>query len=183
MRVFTDIFSKKAKVTDLAIVVTAEAISGIMVSIAVLQSFVDTKRKKWAAVLKLSPGIIITGAIFYVELKAFYFFPGVSFWLTALVISAGLFLLVGIISVAIKFILPEESMRNELKFFINIALLFVAVVLNAGLADYNRGNYHSEIVLSGLLVFLLLIAILGAAGYIIQKTKNRGKLKKLHRWI
>jgi hypothetical protein len=183
LQVFTTIFSEKAKVTDLAIIITVEAISGIMGSIAVLQNLVNPKRKNWVAFLKLSPGIIIAGAIFYIELKAFYFFPGINFWITALIISSGLFLLTGVLSVAIKTILPMESMRYELKFFINIVLLIVAVVLNAGLADYNQGSYHSELALPGLVVFLLLGAGLGIIGYFIQKIKNKGKLKNLNKWI
>lgn len=184
VQIFTSFFSEKEKITNLAIIITVEAVSGIMLSTAVTQNLIPGKKhKNGLAILRLLPGVIIVGAIFYTELKAFYYFPGVSFWLTALIISAGVFLLVGIVSLSIRFFLPDERMLCELKFFTNIFLFITAVVLNAGLADYNRGSYHSELALPGLVVFLLLVTGLGFTGYFIQRIKNKGKLKKLYKWI
>jgi hypothetical protein len=183
IQVFTDIFSEKVKITDLALVITTEAISGIMVSVSVLQNSTGEKKRRGITFLKLSPGVIIAGAIFYMELKTFYFFPGVSFLLTALVTSVALLFVIGIISVAVKTFLPEEDMRYEFKFFINIVLLIAAIILNAGLAAYNRGNYEMEPALPRLLVFISLVVIVGALGFTIQRMASKGKLKKLHKWI
>ncbi|QGY47598.1 hypothetical protein GM418_29195 [Maribellus comscasis] len=184
LKVFTGIFSERAKVTDLAIVITAEAIAGIMISMAVLHDYyVSTEKRKWFSFFRPLPGIVIAGAIFYIELKAFYFFPGVHFGMAAFIIAGGLTLVVGILSVIIRLFLLVEDMRQELVFYINILLLLGAVILNAGLADYNQSSYNSDVGLPGLLAFLLLIYFLGAAGYFIQKTKNKGKLKNLQKWI
>ncbi len=184
MKVFSGIFSEKTKVTDLAILITAEAIAGIMISIAVLHDYyVAARKRKWISFFKPFPGIIMAGAIFYIELKAFYFFPGVRFGMAALIISGVLLLVIGGLSLVIRLFLPAEDMRQELVFYINMLLLIVAVILNAGLADYNQGSYNSDVALPGLLAFLLLIIFLGAAGYFFQKMKSKGKLKKLYKWI
>lgn len=183
IQLFDGILSEKAKITDLALIVTAEAISGIMVSIAILQNHIRPEKRIWIKFLKLSPTILITGTIFYIELKTFYSFFGFSFRLIALITSVGLFLAIAIISLAIKYFLPKEAMRNEFKFLINALLLIIAIMLNAGLANYNRGNYNMEMPLSKLLVFLILLFGIGIIGYFIQKSKNKGKLKILHKWI
>jgi uncharacterized membrane protein len=79
--------------------------------------------------------------------------------------------------------LPEEDMRYEFKFFINIVLLIAAIILNAGLAAYNRGNYEMGPALPKLLVFISLVVIVGVIGFTIQRMASKGKLKKLHKWI
>ncbi len=182
IRLFDSILSEKTKITGLALIVTAEAISGIMAGIAVLQNLAAPKKKKRLVFFELSPGIIIFGAVFYIELKAFYILPGASFSMTSLAVSVGLCLIIAIIAVCIKRLLPERVMQYELNFFINAMLLIVAVVLNAGLADYNRGNYSTDISFSNMIVFFTLSAGVAAAGYLIQKI-NKGKLKNLQKWI
>lgn len=183
IQLFSGILSDKEKVTNLALVITAEAISGIMISIGMLQNLIKTKTSAWFKLLKLSPGLIIAGAVFYIELKSFYFFSGISFWATALIISAAISLSVAIISYLIKLLLPANNMRYELKFIINVILLIVAVIMNAGLAAYNQSSYNAEPGLLKLFVMLILVAAIASIGFFIQKMKHKGKFKFLHKWI
>lgn len=183
IRFFSGILSDKSTVADLAIIITAEAVSGIMISIGVLQNLVKAKTGNWIKFLKLSPGVIIAGAIFYIELKSFYYFSGFGFWAAALIISAGLFISVAIISLVLKYLLPSDNMRYEFKFIVNVILLIVAVIMNAGLADYNQSSYNVELSLPKLLVLFILIAGIGSIGFLIQKVKYKGRLKKLQKWI
>ena len=184
IRVFTSFLSDKNRVTGLAMIITIEAITGILISIAMLQDFILLQKKRnRVKVLRLLPGIMVFGAFFYIELKSFYFFSGFDFRLTALIISTGLFVFVVFISAIIKYALPGKGMRYEFKFLLNNLLLIMAVILNAGLADYNQSNYNMESVLLKLLVFILLVIAIGTTGYLLSKRKNKGKLKILNKWI
>jgi hypothetical protein len=151
--VFDKLLSNKTAVSDIAIIITIETISGILISIGMLNNLFESKMQKWIKVLKLTPGILIIGIIFYIELSLFRVMAGISFaWvaiLTAFLSMLGVF---GISS-GIKYLLPEYSNRYELKFLINILLLVLAVLLHAGLADYNNSNYSANIEYNKLLVF------------------------------
>lgn len=181
--IYSVLFSDGRRVTNLAIIITLEAISGILISIGMLQNLFTPKKRNWIKLLKLSPGLLIAGAIFYIELKTFYLFPGLNFKITALITSFGLFFLITILSTIIKYLFSLESIRYELKFLLNGILLIVAIIINAGLSSYNQSRYVADINLVKLLVFILIVISLGTLGYFLNKIKNKKHFKFLRKWI
>ena len=181
--IYTVLLSESRRVTNLALLITLEAISGILISIGMLQNLFVPKKRIWIKFLKLTPGVLIAGAIFYIELKIFYLFPGLNFKLTALITSLVLIEIILILSVLIKYFLSQESIRYEFKFLINAILLILAVIINAGLANYNQSSYKVEASLIKLLVFLLVVIAFGSLGYFLNKIKNKKQFKFLKKWI
>ncbi len=181
--IYTVLFSESRRVTNLALVITLEAISGILISIGMLQNLFSVKKRKWIKLLKLVPGVLIAGAIFYIELKVFYLFPGLNFKLTSLITAISLFLLITLLSFFIKYFFPQDSIRYELKFLINSILFIIAIIINAGLASYNHSEYNSGINFTNLLVFILIVIALGTSGYYLNKIKNKKQFKFLQKWI
>lgn len=176
------ILSSPAFVSDIAIVVTIEAIVGMLVSIGMLKNMFTPQRNlsRW---LKILPGVLIFGAVFYIEQRTFYLFAGYDFKFTALVISLGLLLLIFSVATLIKILLPERTLRYEFKFLLNILLLVGGVVLNAGDSFYNTSQ-HSGVEWMAIIAFLALVFVVGCLGFVLHRLayKNK-KLKKLQKWI
>ncbi|MBI9055781.1 MAG: hypothetical protein JEY96_18310 [Bacteroidales bacterium] len=180
---YSVILSKSNRVTDIAVLITIEAISGILISVAMLQNLFIPKKRIWVRILKLTPGVLIAGAIFYFELKAFYFSPGLNFKLTALITSLSLFVAIFLISVYIKKNLRTEGSRYEFKFLLNAFLLIIAIILNAGLASYNRSSYNIESGFEKLASFIFIAVTISALGYFLNKIKQKKQYKFLQKWI
>ncbi len=181
---YETLLSDRQLVGDIAVLITLEAILGMLFSIGLLDTLVIKKKVTKLRYLKYFPELLIIGAVLYAEQQMFYIFPGYDFRLTA-ALSAGIFALaVGASALFIRWILPELGGRYELNFLINIFLLFAAVLLNAGLSSYNTGNYQSNVQWLSLLIFLLLIAffVVIGFGWYHLKTKYRNN-KKIIKWI
>ena len=157
---FEELLSSKTHISNIAVLITLEAISGMLISMGMLGNLFSHKKQRGVKVLKLIPGILIIGAVFYIELELFRNLGGMEFiWITC--ICAALFFGVTMaLSFAIKWLLPEQSARYELKFLTNLVLLFLSIILNAGLADYNASNYQANPEFTKLAVFAA-IAVVG----------------------
>lgn len=170
-------------VSDMAIIITIEAIIGLLVSMGMLKN-IFSKKKTIARWLKIIPGVLIIGAIFYAEQRMFYILAGQSFLKIAFLTAIGSFLVVIGVSLMIKYILPQPTMRYELKFLTNSLLLIAGVLLNAGVSPYNTASYRMDFDWVKMLVFLggiFAIALLGFALYHFA-FRNK-KLQKLQKWI
>lgn len=173
----TNAFSKlmldKKAVSNIAVLITIEAISGMLISIGMLHNLFEAKKQVWIKILKLTPGILIIGAVYYIELAAFKTMAGTDFLWVAVITSTAIIIGVSVVSTGIKFLLPGNTVRYELKFIINIALLILAIMLNAGLADYNRSNYNTEVEFNKLLAFIGITVIGFLLGWILFNNKQR----------
>lgn len=169
---FDMLLSDKKMVSNIAVIITIEAISGMLISIGMLHNLFEKKKRQWVRILKLTPGVIIFGVIFYVELLLFKTIIGVGFiWISILTTFLFIFGLAGI-STAIKYIFPEKSIRYELKFLVNILLFVIAVLMNAFLAGYNKSNYESNVDYTKLLVFTGIVAIGFVLGLLLYRNKG-----------
>lgn len=173
------LLGNKTAVSNIVVLVTFEAISGMMISIGMLHNLFETKKHKWTRILKLTPGILIVGIIFYIELTMFKSMAGMDFLLVASLTSLLLIVGVSTISLALKHFLPTIALRYELKFLINLLLLVFAILLNAGLASYNSSNYSADMEYAKLFVFTGVVLFGFLFGLVLYKNKFylRKKLK------
>lgn len=178
----TNIFSKlivnKTAVSNIAVLITIEAISGMLISIGMLHNLFEAKKQVWIKILKLTPGILILGAIYYIELVAFKTLPGLDFFWVAVITSIVIIIGVLIVSSGIFFFMPGNTMRYELKFIINIILLILAITMNAALSDYNRSSYNANVEFNKLFVFIGILTIGFLLGWGLYKNKHYFKNTK-----
>jgi len=170
--VFDKLMSDKNAVSNMAVLITIEAITGMFVSIGMLNNQYSAKTNKWIKMVKLLPGMLIVGIVFYAGLSLFRSMAGTSFHWIALTASISVMLGVFVLSVVLKFSLPEISTRYEMKFLVNILLLVLAIFLNAGLADYNTSHYQADVDYTKLLAFLGMAIAGFIAGYLLFKNKK-----------
>jgi|GEM_PF-2266679 len=172
--VFEKILMDQKHVSAVAVLVTIEAIIGMLISIGMLDNLFSGKKKTLLNLLKYTPGIVVFGSVFYFELAVFRHAAGIGFLdlaiISSLVLSSGVFLAAS----GIKAILPDQATRYELIFLSNIMLLFLSVLLNAGLADYSSGSYRAEPEPAKLALLAVLTLAGSGLGYILYR--YRGKL-------
>ena len=168
--IFNRLISEKSAVLNMAVII----------SIGMLNNLFETKQKKLTGVLRLVPGVIIAGSVYYMELLLFRTMVGISFVSTALIATALIMLAVFLTAVTIKYFLPDISARYELKFFINIILLALAVIPNAGFAGYNTANYSQGVEYRNLIIIAGIVITGFILGLLLYKTKIKIKsiLKK-----
>jgi hypothetical protein len=170
--VFERLLADKNGISDFAVLITIEAISGMLISVGMLGNLFSQKKQKWIKVLKLTPGVLIAGAVFYVELALFRSFAGMDFAWVAVICAVSLLMGTFLLSFLIKFLLPDYSTRYELKFLTNLILLLLSIFLNAGLADYNSSNYQANPEFTKLGVFAAIAAAGFIFGFILFKNRN-----------
>lgn len=174
---YKTLLADRVLVGNVAVVLTLEAIAGMLLSIGLLNTlFVKKKGKLY--LLKYLPEVLILGAVLYAEQQLFYAFPGYDFRLTASLIAGGLALLVGGGIFFIRWALPDLGGRYELNFLINVFLLVIAILMNAGLSSYNTASYQSEIEWQSTLSFLGLILLFVTIGWLLFQFKLKNKKLK-----
>ncbi len=169
---FDMLLSDKKKVSDIAVVVTIEAIGGMLTSIGMLHNLFEIKQNMWVKIVKILPGVILLGVVFYIELLLFKTMAGVSFIGVAVLSALLIFIGIAFVAIGIKYLLPEKAMRYELKFLINIILLVVAILMNAYLAGYNESTYEADVEYNKLLVFTGIVVVGFFVGFLLYRKKR-----------
>ena len=177
---FTAILADKGLVADFAVLVTVEAVLGIMICIYLLDNYFKPKekRKKSVFALKLVPGPLFFIGIFYFELMFFKEFPGVSFGTTALLFSLLIFVLITVLSLILRYVMSGESLKLEAKILFNMAILLVGLLLNSSISAYNVAHSSDYTELAPTLSMIGVIILLSAMGYGIYVIKSKTKFKK-----
>lgn len=163
----TTFLSDKHLVANAAVLTTIEAIAGIFISVFLLDNYFmrKEKRKKSAFMLKVLPGILSCIGIAYFELMFFKWRVGADFMETALLYSIIVFTSVIVIASFMRYALKGESLKLEFKVLLNIGILFIGLLVNASIADYNLSYADIAIewealgVLGGLVILLFFIGI------------------------
>lgn len=181
---YTKMLSDANLVGNIAVLITLEAIIGMLLSIGLLNTLFKKKENSKLHWLKYLPDFLIIAAIPYAEQQMFYALPGYDFKVTAIISALVFSGVVVILTLAIRSALEEIGGRYEFNFLINVFLLLVAILLNAGLSSYNTGSYQSGVEWQSTVAFIgliLLFVVLGFALYQL-KIKNK-KFKKILKWI
>ena len=161
---------------DITVLVTLESVLCLGFCFAALRAIYGRKPKKWVTVLYWYPGLLIFPALFYVLTNEMFLMPGVSFKTITYATATGIFLLIPVISLFIKWLLPERELRLEIHFLVS---LFVAIV---GLITTVNGNVVYEATqeplnIKALIVALGLFAGLFIMGFLFNKYKWQFKRK------
>lgn len=172
---YTTLLRDATLVGNVAVLITLEAIVGMLLSIGLLRTLFKEDKKTRLHSLKFLPEILIAGAVLYAQQQVFYQFPGYDFRITAICTAFAFAVLLGGSALIMRFVLQEQGYRYELNFLINLFLLVIGVLLNAGLSNHNTGNYASNVEWKSTIVFLLIIAIFFLLGLVLYQVK----LKKI----
>lgn len=167
---FTAILADKGLVADCAVLITIEAILGILSSVYILDNYFQPKekRKRSIFVLKVVPGLLVFIGIAYFELAFFKQFVGVPFGKVALLYSGVIFASVTALSFLLKWLMHGESLKLEAKITLNLLILVIALFVHASLTQYSVSNSQTDVGLVPTLVavaFFILMCGIGLWSY------------------
>lgn len=184
MNIIDNFLSNKKIVCDASVIISLEAISGIFISLTLLDNYFKPKdkRSKLVALIKILPGVICFVGIAYFELLFFKTLVGVSFEITASIYAIIISIAIFLFSIFLKYLLKGESAKLEFKIILNILILILGLLIYSSVADYNSSNAQTTIdwkalvTISGMVMFCLLL------GFLLYKINFKQLIKK-QRWI
>lgn len=174
----------RAVVANAAVITTIEAVSGIFISIFLLDNYFmrKQKRKRSIFLLKIAPGLLSLVAIAYFELMFFKWRVGADFTQTALLYSITIFTVIVTTATTLKFKLKGESLKLELKVLLNIGILIIGLFINASVADYNLSHANVEVEWGALASITVTFALLFVTGFYLSKINIKSLYKNSLKW-
>ena len=159
-------------VTDGAVLTTLEATLGIFTSIYLLDNYFKPRaqRRRRIFVLKVVPGVLWMLGVAYFELLFFRERVGADFRATAALYAALIFAAVLLTAWVIHTLIRRESLKLELKILLNMGILFIGLLVNATVADYNTSDAQSTVAWGALGALCGTAALLFALGLWLART-------------
>lgn len=173
MTIIAELLTSRTAVSNIALLTTAEAIAGILVSVYLLDNYFKpkAKRTKMAYMLKILPGVLVFAAIAYFELLFFKIRVGGDFLVTAALYAALLFVVIFAIGTVAKYALTAESLRLEVKVILNMTILIVGLLVSSSVADYNISHAQTTIEWEALISLIIGSVALIALGILLPNIK------------
>ena len=164
-------------VTDGAVLIAIEAISGVFISILLLDNYFMPRRQRKNSLkyLKLSPGVLIFPAIAYFELLFFKMNIGVDFMLSATIYASIIFAVITLIALLTKGLMSHESMK--LNIILNLATLVIGLLINSTVANHNLSDTQTAIQWQPLFAVTVIMGALFVVGAYLPKITLKSLLK------
>lgn len=98
--------------------------------------YVSRRRRVTFLILKYFPGLLIFPVIFSTLVMLIFMLPGVSFQTVAWGLGAALCILLPVLTLAMRWLLPEAPIRLEILFLVNVLLGLMGIIgtVNGGTA-------------------------------------------------
>lgn len=167
----SELLKDRQVVGDFAVVVTVEAVTGIMLSLKLLENYFRPKirRSRFLGVVKVIPGILSLSGIAYFELTFFRLRAGSPFFSTvaiyALIVASSIF----VVAFLLRLALPGESVKLELKMLLNLLILAVALTVNSEVSDFPVSDASVSMDYWAFAAIIALFLVFAAVGFLSEK--------------
>ncbi len=175
------VLQNKVLLQNLALVQVLEAVILLLVHMLILlpQYYSPNPpsggfRKGLQKAVFFFPGVVLFPAVFYFQLRFFLLDTGLDFSEAAIAFAVLTVLITAAGPVLFKFLLQQKELRLELKFFIHLLQIGLAVIINA--SQQSAGDFSSH--QSAPLMPLLTVSLVMAAGVFTGYFLYNRKLKK-----
>ena len=151
-----------------------ESIGGILLSIYLLSLLHGEWLKKGFRFFKYVPGIMPFIALFYLESYMFLNIPGVNFHSLALTLAIGFMIAVWGCMIFFRWLLKDYDIMLEMKFFLHIIQIIVALVLSIqlfGLQVPEQTGYLNFLQTGIILGAILIVITIGLIFYNLKIKK------------
>lgn len=128
-------------------------------------------------ILKYFPGILIFPTVFSVLTYLLFLLPGIDFASVGHGLGITLIIAIPLFVWVVQYLLPEEELRLELIFLINIIIASLGVITTVNGTTKATGSNELNLPALGAFAGMVLIGLV--AGVIIFKFLNKRQIKKL----
>lgn len=161
---------------DVAVVLTLEVLwqmAYCMLSVKLLYGEHVSHRTIWIyRCLRFFPGILVFPVLLYLQIQVMYLFSGIDFALVSWSLAAMVLCVVTAGTYAIRWLLPQKSLRLEVLFLSSSLVLILGIVTTVNGTTQFKGSDPIE--WTALLAFSVFALICAGIGYFksqIKKTK------------
>ncbi len=121
--------SSPSTMQNLAVVQVAEVLFFISIDFAMIQAYFGKKIKLYKKYAQFLPGIMWLAALLYLQMRTFYYFSQIDFDTLGLYFAAGVGIFIVLLPAALKWIIPEEHLRLELRYLIGFGQMLGAIII------------------------------------------------------
>ncbi|HAJ98411.1 MAG TPA: hypothetical protein DCM62_00140 [Bacteroidales bacterium] len=129
------------------------------------------KKPAVAKILEWFPGVMAWPVLWYFLARAIFEFPGASFQNIALIVAAGVFIILATVPTLIRNILPENDLRKELLFMLSMLLIMLSAIAPVQGTPIFSTTQNPQLL--SLLTFVTFASLLFGGGILLNKIKTR----------
>ena len=162
-----DFLQNISALQTVAILVTIESAVGLSFCLNKLQ---DGSRKWLRTLLYIYPSLLMFPVVFYLLTQTVFAATGVEFNTTAMVFAVGIFILLPLLSEAVRWLLPDETGRLEIHLLLTIFVCILGLIAT----EHGRIVYavkEAPVNWVSLSLTLGLFLLLTVAGFLINRFK------------
>ncbi len=142
-----------------------------------LAACVLSDRARAGIMLKYFPGILIFPTVFSLLTYLLFLLPGIEFSTIGYGLGIGLIFVIPMLARVVKYFLPEDELRLELIFLINIVIAALGVVATVNGTTKAAGSNDFNLPALGVFAAMMLAGL--GVGVIIFRFLNKRQIKKL----
>lgn len=148
---------------NVAVLITIESVIIFGFAFMQLRQALGTEVKKYLMLpLTIYPGLLLIPILYFMLAQLFFALPGVSFSTVAYVLAISVFILFPLFSWGFTKLLPEEELRLEVMFIVNLFVCIIGLITTVnGETTYAQveQSFNIKAILSAIFLFLLLFII------------------------
>ncbi len=114
---------------NLAVIQVAEVLFFISIDFSMIEAYFGKKISAYIIYGLYLPGIMWFVALLYLQIRTFYYFSEIDFQTLGLYFSVGIGVFILLLPVALKWIIPEEHLRMELRYLIGFGQFLGAIII------------------------------------------------------
>lgn len=154
---------------DVAVILTIDVALQIAFCISQVANISGLKGMIFKNILLFIPGLLVFPMAFYLLVYLMFYFTGTDFYTVGYTLAVCLFILLPLLSIGLRYALPDKSSRLELLFYLNCILGMLGIVATVNGRTATVGV--NELNMPALLSIIGIISTGSIIGFILYKQK------------
>ena len=163
------------KMQNLAVVLLIEAFLFIFLDLALLKKCFGQSVNSYVKYASFYPGIFLLAVVLYAQMLCFYSFSDIDFDTLGIIFALGLSIFLFLGPMAIKWLIPEDFLRMELRYILNFGLILGGIVITVFCQGLTYPSSQDSIEWIGLIIVIALSISMMGLGWLGAKMGKRMK--------
>lgn len=169
--------SNPSLLADLSSLVIAEALFGCLLSIFQIHEMFGQRVKSFWRKAKYFGGLVFLISAYYLEVLLFINIRALDFEVLAVIFALLIPFLILLLKWFVKWLIPEEDLRTEMKFFLHLIQIICAIVLSVVVLKLPVPNNAQETEILSFIYILTGCLTVATVGYFYHNFKLNKKWK------
>lgn len=165
--------SSSRVIGNLSALIIGEAVVGIIICLRYMKIKFDNRVSKWQRFLPNFVGITIFIALYYIETMLFINIRGIDYLILTVIIAVSVPIMVLLLKMVVKIAVPEEELRNDIKFFLHLIQIVFAIILSVVALKMPNTDLQYSWYLLEFFSISLIVSIVGFIGYFYYIIRNK----------